>query len=124
MAENGLIPRVRPATGPGDVAGLENWNEKPQGLPDNLAMVMDKAYDGAETRGSVALAGFSPVVPPKTNRKKPWEYHRELYKRRDEVERLFGKLKGFRGIYRRFEKLDTMFMAFLFMAFIGLIIEC
>ena len=101
---------------------LENWHEKPRGLPDNLAMVMDKAYEGDETRASVALAGFIPVVPPKTNRRKPWEYDRELYKRRNEVERLFRKLKGFRRIYTRFEKIDTMFMAFLFIAFIWLII--
>ena len=101
---------------------LENWNEKPQDLPDNLAMIMDNAYEGDETRASVALAGFIPVVPPKINRRKPWEYDRELYKRRNEVERLFRKRKGFRRIYTRFEKLDTRFMAFLFIAFIWLII--
>ena len=82
---------------------LENWNEKPKGLPDNLAMVMDKAYEGEETRASVARAGFIPVVPPKTNRRKPWKYDRELYKRRNEVERLFRKLKAFRRIYTRFD---------------------
>ena len=101
---------------------LENWNEKPRGLPDNLAMVMDKACEGDETRASVALAGFIPVVPPKTHRRKPWEYDRELYKRRNEVERSFRKLKGFRRVYTRFEKLDTMFMAFLLLALIWLII--
>lgn len=101
---------------------LENWHEKPKGLPDNLVMVMDKAYEGDETRASVALAGFIPVVPPKTHRRKPWGYDRELYKRRNEVERLFRKRKGFQRIYTRFEKLDTMFMAFLFLALIWLII--
>ena len=101
---------------------LENWNEKPKGLPDNLAMVMDKAYEGDETRASVARAGFIPVVPPKTHRKKPWKYDRELYKRRNEVERLFRKLKAFRRIYTRFEKLDTMFMAFVFLALTRIII--
>jgi transposase len=52
-------------------------------------MAMDKAYEGDETRTSVTQAGFSPVVPPKHNRKEPWEYDEELYKRRNEVERLF-----------------------------------
>ena len=64
---------------------------------------MDKAYEGEKTRASVARAGFIPVVPPKTNRKKPWKYDRELYKRRNEVERLFRKLKAFRRIYTRFD---------------------
>ena len=99
---------------------LENWNKKPKGLPDNVAMVMDKAYESNKTRSSVALAVFIPVVPPKKNRKKPWKYERELYKKRNQVERLFRKLKGFR--HTRFEKLDTMFMAFLFLALIWLII--
>ena len=101
---------------------LENWNDKPKGLPDNVAMVMDKAYEGDKTRKSVALAGFIPVVPPKINRKKPWKYNREIYKKRNQIERLFRKLKGFRRIYTRFEKLDVMFMAFLFLACIWLII--
>ena len=101
---------------------LENWNEKPKGLPDKVAMVMDKAYEGNKTRESVALAGFTPVVPPKINRKKPWKYNRETYKKRNQIERLFRKLKGFRRIYTRFEKLDTMFMALLFLTCIWLII--
>ena len=100
--------RLSPGQGGDEVEGralLENWHEKPRGLPDNLAMVMDKAYEGDETRASVALAGFIPVVPPKTHRRKPWEYDCELDKRRNEVECLFRKLKGFRRIYTRFEKL-------------------
>jgi len=40
-----------------------------------------------------------PVVPPKSNRREPWEYDRELYKKRNQVERLFRRLKGFRRIF-------------------------
>jgi len=49
----------------------------------------------------------------------PWEYDREMYKRRNEVERLFRKLKGFRRIFSRFEKLDVMFIAFINFALIA-----
>ena len=35
-----------------------------------------------------------------------------MYKRRNEIERLFRRLKGFRRIFSRFEKLDVMFIAF------------
>jgi transposase len=48
--------------------------------------------------------------------------NRELYKRRNEVERLFRKLKGFRRIFTRFEKLDLMFTAFLHLALAYLIL--
>ena len=57
--------------------------------------------------------GFIPVVPPNERRLQPWEYDREMYKRRNQVERLFRRLKGFRRIFSRFEKLDLMFLAFL-----------
>ncbi|MDR8732427.1 hypothetical protein FEQ05_06804 [Burkholderia pseudomultivorans] len=79
---------------------------------------MDKAYEGDETRQLALDLGFIPVVPPKSNRLEPWEYDREMYKRRNEVERLFRRLKGFRRIFSRFEKLDTMFLAFINFALI------
>jgi len=74
---------------------------------------MDRAYEGEATRESVEKCGFQPVVPPKSNRLKPWIYDKILYKRRNEIERLFRRLKAFRRIFSRFEKLDLMFAAFI-----------
>ena len=48
----------------------------------------------------------------------PWEYDREMYKRRNEIERLFRRLKGFRRIFSRFEKLDVIFLGFISFALI------
>jgi len=79
---------------------------------------MDRAYEGQQTRQLALDLGFIPVVPPKSNRLEPWEYDREMYKRRNEVERLFRRLKGFRRIFSRFEKLDVMFMAFIHFALV------
>jgi transposase len=59
-----------------------------------------------------------PVVPPKSNRIDPWRYDRTLYKKRNEIERLFRRLKGYRRIFSRFEKLDAVFLGFLAFAFI------
>ena len=78
-----------------------------------IHLLMDRAYEGNETRQLALDLGFIPVVPPKSNRLEPWEYDREMYKRRNEVERLFRRLKGFRRIFSRFEKLDVMFIAFI-----------
>ena len=80
---------------------------------DATALVMDKAYEDNATRQLALDLGFEPVVPPKANRTNPWEYNKELYKRRNEVERLFRRLKGFRRIFSRFEKLDVMFLGFI-----------
>ena len=83
-----------------------------------LHLIMDKAYEGDETRQLALDLGFIPVVPPKSTRVAPWEYDREMYKRRNEVERLFRRLKGFRRIFSRFDKLDVMFIAFINFALI------
>ena len=81
-------------------------------------VIMDKAYEGDETRQLVMDFGMIPVVPPKTNRIFPWEYDREMYKKRNEVERLFRRLKGYRRIFSRFDKLDIVFMFFIYFALI------
>ena len=81
-------------------------------------MIMDRAYESAETRQLLLSFEMQPVVPPKINRLNPWEYDRELYKKRNEVERLFRRLKAFRRIFSRFEKLDVMFIAFIHVALI------
>jgi transposase len=83
-----------------------------------IHLLMDRAYEGNETRQLALDLGFIPVVPPKSNRVEPWEYDREMYKRRNEVERLFRRLKGFRRIFSRFEKLDVMFIAFIHFALV------
>ena len=61
---------------------------------------------------------FTPVVPPKQNRVNPWQYDRVMYRRRNEIERLFRRLKGFRRIFSRFDKIDMMFTALIHFALI------
>ena len=82
-------------------------------------LIMDCAYQGDYTRQLALELGFDPVVPPNPQRLQPWEYDREVYKRRNQVERLFRRLKGFRRIFSRFDKLDLMFVAFIHLALIA-----
>ncbi len=79
---------------------------------------MDRAYEGDETRQLAVELGYVPVVPPKHNRRAPWNYDQVLYKRRNEIERLFRRLKGFRRLFSRFDTLDVMFLAFISFAWI------
>ncbi len=79
---------------------------------------MDRAYQGNQTLQLALELGFTPVVPPNPQRLRPWTYDRALYAKRNEVERLFRRLKGFRRIFSRFDKLDVMFMAFVHFALI------
>lgn len=86
--------------------------------PWPIHLIMDRAYEGDETRQLALNLGFAPVVPPHPNRVSPWQYNRAMYKRRNEIERLFRRLKGFRRIFSRFEKLDVMFLGFINFALI------
>jgi transposase len=87
-------------------------------MPEGLPLLMDRAYEGDETRQLALDLGMIPVVPPKSNRVDPWTYDRALYAKRNEIERLFRRLKGFRRIFSRFEKLDVLFLGFLHFALI------
>ena len=60
--------------------------------------------------------GAIPVVPPRKHRKDQREYDRELYKERNLVERLFQKLKQFRRVATRYERLGRNYMAMLYLA--------
>ena len=81
-------------------------------------LIMDRAYEGDKTRLLAIHRGYIPVVPPKRNRKSPWEYSRELYKRRNTVERFFLRIKRFRKIFTRYDKLDIIFSGFILFAMI------
>ena len=79
---------------------------------------MDRACEGDETRDLGLKLGYILVVPPNPNRLAPWEFDRVMYRRRNEVERLFRRLKGFRRGVSRFDKLDVMFAALVIFALI------
>ena len=83
-----------------------------------MPLLMDRAYEGDETRQLAVQQGFIPVVPPKTNRKNPWTYDKELYKARNEIERFFLRIKRFRKVFTRYDKLDIIYIGVIIMALI------
>ncbi len=80
---------------------------------------MDKAYEGDEPRELGAGRGLEPGVPPKANRVAPWEYDRELDKKRKEVAPLSRRIKRFRRVFTRFDKLEVASSCFLHCALIA-----
>ena len=83
------------------------------------ALVMDRAYEGDATRQlALDTSASHPSFRHSRHRRKPWVYDREIYKRRNEIERLFRRLKGFRRIFSRFDKLDALFLGFVLFALI------
>ena len=87
-------------------------------VPEQKYILTDKAYEGENMRKNAVEKGYSPVVPPKSNRTDPWEYGKERYKQRNEIERYFLRLKRFRKIFTRYDKLDVLFCGFIYFAMI------
>ena len=79
---------------------------------------MDGAYEGDETLKLARQLGYTPIVPPNPNRLNPWKLDRVAYRRRNEIERLFRRLKSYRRVFCRFDKLDVLFTGFIVLALI------
>ena len=68
-------------------------------------MLGDKAYDSAELREELDERGTKPVIPNRCNRKQPFSFSKRLYKLRWRIESAFNRLKDFRRIATRYDRL-------------------
>ena len=75
--------------------------------------VMDKAYDSDAIRRTLADREVEAVIPARSNRSEKMPHDPEKYRLREKVERFFNKLKHFRRIATRYEKLAKTFLAFV-----------
>jgi transposase len=78
---------------------------------DPDALLGDKAYDADPLVDILTQRGITPVIPPKANRKSPRDCDFALYCERNLVERFFNKLKHYRAIATRYDKLARNFLA-------------
>lgn len=78
-------------------------------LPPGGCLIGDMGYDALELRQRLAFRGTASVIPSHPTRKHPWPIDWEAYKDRNLVERMFGRLKDFRRIATRYDKLARNF---------------
>jgi transposase len=78
---------------------------------DPQALIADKAYDADRLIDSLVEQKVTPVIPPKANRKTKRECDFALYRERNLIERFFNKIKHFRAIATRYDKLARNFLA-------------
>jgi transposase len=90
-----------------DLACAETLTE----AADTAALIGDKAFDADWFIDALTARGITPVIPPKANRKSPRACDFALYCERNLIERFFNKLKHFRGIATRYDKLARNFLA-------------
>ena len=84
----------------------------------------DRAFDSDAIRALIAAAGKEAVIPPRCNRRQPAAYDKEKYQQRNKAERLFNKLKGYRGVATRYDKLAAMFLGGVLAALLAVSLRC
>jgi len=74
-------------------------------------LLADKAYDSDDLRGWLGERGTKAVIPNKSNRKRRFSFNKKSYRRRHLVENAICRLKDFRRIATRYDKLARNFLA-------------
>ena len=93
--------------------------------PDNVleAAILDRGYDADRIRARLACDGITAVIPPLPARSTKPPFDRELYRGRNRIERFFNKLKQFRRLATRYDKLAKTFLAALHLVAAFLILK-
>ena len=85
-------------------------------LTGRTIVIADKAYDADRLRVHIKARGAIANIPNMIRRKKRFRWTKVLYRERNHIERFFNKLKQFRRIATRYDKLGANFMAFIQLA--------
>ncbi len=113
---------VRLLFSPGQRNDITEAHNLIEGLQTD-AVIADKGYDADHLREAVQAAEAQPVIPPKSNRKTKIGYDKALYKERNLVERFFNKLKQFRRVATRYDKLIANYRGFVLLAAIAILLR-
>ena len=108
--------------GPGQRHDITRGHELIDGLEPG-AVIADKGYDADHLRQAVLDAGAEPVIPARSNRGTPRDYNKTLYKERNRIERFFNKLKQFRRVATRYDKLLANYEGFVQLAAIAILLR-
>ena len=79
-------------------------------------IVADKGYDSDAFITVITAQGSQAVIPPRSNRLNPRAFDRHIYKSRNLIERFFARIKQFRRIATRYDKLAKSFLSFVHLA--------
>ena len=101
---------------PGNVADISVAQQLLAALPATALLLGDKGYDANSLRLMLQERGTKAVIPSTAARKQPFPLDRKTYRQRNVIERMFCRLKDFRRIATRYDKLGRHFLAGLCLA--------
>ncbi len=122
VATDALGNPVRLLFGPGQRNDITKAHDLVEGFAAE-AVIADKGYDADHLREAVRKREAEPVIPSKSNRRAPLPYDKALYKERNLVERFFNKLKQFRRVATRYDKLLANYRGFVLLAAIAIMLR-
>ena len=76
-------------------------------------VIADRSYGAQDFVDEIIASGAEPVIPPKKNAKEPRTYDQWRYRERHLIECFIGKIKHFRRIFSRFDKLASRYLGFV-----------
>ena len=85
-------------------------------LPAADWLLADRGYDADWFREALINKGTKPCIPGRKSRKKTIKYDKRRYKRRNRIERMFGKLKDWRRVSTRYDRCPNVFMSAIALA--------
>jgi transposase len=85
-------------------------------IPSEKRVVADKGFDSNKLREAMWDAWSGPWIPPLSTRKQPVRWHRGYYRKRHRVEKFFQRIKRYRRVATRYDKLALSFLAFVQLA--------
>ncbi len=76
-------------------------------------VIADRGYAAQHFLDEIRANGAAPVIPPKRNAREPHEYDEWRYRERHLIECFIGKIKHYRRVFSRFDKLARRYLGFL-----------
>ncbi len=101
---------------PGNIADITMAVPILDGLPTPKRLLADKAYDADRFRNWLKARQITAVIPSNATRNRPYPLDRKAYRRRNLIERMFGKLKNWRRIATRYDRLAINYLSALALA--------
>ena len=115
VAVDALGNPLRVILSAGQIADIEQAKALIKDQPAKF-IVADKGYDSDAFANTISAQGAQPVIPPRSNRLNPRAFDRHIYKSRNLIERFFSRIKQFRRIATRYDKLAKSFLSFVHLA--------
>lgn len=113
---NAKAQPITVALSAGNEADISAAPELTRCIPSSSTLIADKAYDSSEFRQAATDRKVKTCIPARSNRKAPVAFSPKLYKRRHRIENFFQKIKRFRRVATRYDKLAETYFGFVCLA--------